>query len=306
MADMFVTTAENLNLYLPVNLNASGSFGDTIFAGLAIAGSASINTNAYDYFTAGVSSSVASADLTTLTDDDDVLYDAVGSIAEASTFTDTQAGAWSVSNSISESFNLYLPLTLNASGSFGDTIFAGLAISGSASINENVYDYFTVGLGTTVAAADSTTFTDDPDVLYNAAGIVVESSVLTEVQSSQVNFVPSTLESLTLTDAQSGAWNTSSATAETITLTDTRTGIRGQFGSVADSITLTNTQAAIAAFAPQIAELLTLTELISIQSNLVGYIAETIVFSDAPIQRGWVKIINSQNPNWTDINNYQG
>ena len=94
--------------------------------------------------------------------------------------------------------------------------------------------------------------------------------------------------------------------AESNALTDAQIGTRGQFDSVSDSITLTNTQSAIAAFAPQVAELLTLTELISVQSNWVGYTAETITLVDAQIQRGWVKINNSQNPNWVDVNNYQG
>jgi hypothetical protein len=218
---------------------------------------------------------------------------------------------------VAESFTLYIPGTLNASGTFGDNIFAGLSIAGSASINTNAYDYFTVGVTNPVAFSDSVTFTDAENVLYDAAGIIVEPIIFTDAQSTQVEFNPKNAESIIITNIQAGVRDTNSTTEESITFTNTQEGIRGQFGSVDDAITLTNTQAAIVAFFPQIAELLTLTEFISIQSNLVGYTAETIVFTDTQIQRGWIKIDdnqsanwanigNNQTPSWVDVNSYQG
>jgi hypothetical protein len=105
--------------------------------------------------------------------------------------------------------------------------------------------------------------------------------------------------------------------AESVTPNDTQSTQVAFVITTAESVTLTDTQNVIVAFAPQVAELLTLIELISIQSNLVGYTAETIIFTDTRIQRGWIKINDSQNANWTnignnqtpgwvDINNYQG
>ena len=200
------------------------------------------------------------------------------------------------------------------------TISAG---ANSTSVSNNTGWLTTpVEFGTT---AESYTLAEDITVLREQFGTTTESITLSNTQASQADFKPTNAESLTLADAQSTQVsfaptnaetltlaNTQSSqvsfvstNAEAITLADAQAGIRGQFGTTAESITLTNTQAAIVGFFPQIAELLTLTELISIQSNLVGYTAETIVFTDTQIQRGWTKIINNQTPNWTNINDYQ-
>lgn len=205
-----------------------------------------------------------------------------------------------------ESYTLYIPITLNLSGTFGDNIFAGLAIAGSASISTKAYDYFTVSLSTPTNLVESITLSNTQASQVDFKPTNAESLTLTDAQSTQVAFAPTNAESLTLANTQAGAWNTSSTTAEAITLADSQAGIRGQFGTTTESITLTNTQDVLVAFAPQIAELLALTELISVQSNLVGYTAETIVFTDTQIQRGWIKINNSQTPNWTSIDDSQG
>jgi hypothetical protein len=94
--------------------------------------------------------------------------------------------------------------------------------------------------------------------------------------------------------------------ADTATFTDTQDVIFGQFGSVSESTTLTDTQSTVVSFVPQIAELLTLTDSESAIAVYVPTVTETITLVDAQIQRGWIKIDNSQNPNWVDINNYQG
>ena len=325
-AVLFATTAESFNLYLPVILNASGAFGDNIFSGLAISGSAAINSNAYDYFTAGLNASTAIVESTTLTNIDIVSYDAAGIVAE--------------------SFRLYLPIVLNASGSFGDNIFAGVSISGSAAINSNAYDYFTVVLDTfpefndaftsteiqisqvdfLASMPESFTLTDSQagirsqfadttesftladtqttQVAFNITN--VESFTLTDTRSSQTAFAPTNAESLTLTNTQSSQVAFNVSNANTTTFTDTQAGIRGQFAAVSDSTTLTNTQSAIAAFAPRVSELFILTELISAQRSVVGNISENIIFTDAQIQRGWIQINNSQTPGWTSIDDSQG
>jgi hypothetical protein len=94
--------------------------------------------------------------------------------------------------------------------------------------------------------------------------------------------------------------------SDTITLTDIQDATRTQFGSISESISFTDTQSAIFDFAPQIAESLTLTDSESAIAVYVPTVADTITLVDAPVQRGWIKIVNSQNPNWVDINNYQG
>lgn len=93
---------------------------------------------------------------------------------------------------------------------------------------------------------------------------------------------------------------------DNITFEDTQDVIRNQFGSVSESTTLNDTQSAAVAFVPQIAELLTLTDSESAIAVYVPTVTDTITLVDILVQRGWIKIDSSQNPNWVDINNYQG
>jgi hypothetical protein len=93
---------------------------------------------------------------------------------------------------------------------------------------------------------------------------------------------------------------------DTFTLTDEQDATRSQFGAVSESATLTDTQSTVVDFAPQIAELLTLTDSESATAVYAPAVTDTITLVDVPVQRGWIKIANSQNPNWSDINNYQG
>jgi len=206
---------------------------------------------------------------------------------------------------IAESFSLYVPVTFKANSTFSGAPFGSVPIVGGIDITFNMYDYFQAFLDQFGTTTESITLSDTQVSQAGFNPTNAESLTLTDAQSTQVAFAPTNAETLTLTNTQSSQVSFVSTNAESITVADAQAGIRGQFGTTAEAITFTNTQAALAAFAPQVAELLTLTELISIQSNLVGYTAETIVFTDTQIQRGWIKIINSQTPNWTNINDYQ-
>ena len=211
-----------------------------------------------------------------------------------------------VSVAIAESFSLYVPVTFKANSTFSGAPFGSVPIVGGIDITViNMYDYFQGFRGQFDSVNDAITLSNAQVSQVNFNPTNTESLTLTDAQSTQVSFAPTNAETLTLTNAQSSQVSFVSTNAESITVADSQAGIRGQFATTAEAITFTDTQAALAAFAPQVAELLTLTELISIQSNLVGYTAETIVFTDTQIQRGWTKIINSQTPNWTNINDYQ-
>jgi hypothetical protein len=75
--------------------------------------------------------------------------------------------------------------------------------------------------------------------------------------------------------------------------------------NTADSATFTDSTSAQYAFGPTVAE--SLSAIDTIPANAIYNVVrvESLTLTDAPIGRGWFRIVDDQNPNWVQINNDQ-
>jgi len=109
---------------------------------------------------------------------------------------------------------------------------------------------------------------------------------LTDIQAvSRTDWAPTQAEILTLTDNLVGVTPFFCDSAETITLADVFDAFRGQFGDLAETIVFADVNGVQVAFNPTT--------------------AETFVLVDFQVGRGWFKVVDTQDPGWTLINNTQ-
>jgi hypothetical protein len=72
-----------------------------------------------------------------------------------------------------------------------------------------------------------------------------------------------------------------------------------------DTATFTDATTSQYAFGPTVAEALTAVDTIPATAIYRPTVLETMSLTDAPIGRGWFKIVDDQTPNWVQINNDQ-
>ena len=102
---------------------------------------------------------------------------------------------------------------------------------------------------------------------------------------SRTDWAPTQAEIVSVIDSSVGVTPFFCDSAEAITSADVFDGFRGQFGELADTIVFTVVDEVQVAFSPTT--------------------AEVFVLVDRPIGRGWFKVVDTQDPGWTLINNTQ-
>ena len=98
-----------------------------------------------------------------------------------------------------------------------------------------------------------------------------------------------------------------SAIVEPTTLADIQARNTTLFSSVVENAVYASTQAAQANFNGIALENCSVLDIVGTNANIFNSsILENIVVVDGQIHRGWFKINDTQTPNWTQVNNYQG
>lgn len=200
--------------------------------------------------------------------------------------------------------------------------FAG---SGSVDGGDNTGWLFSSFL--TSAATDSTALNNTQNSVKNHNSVILEPLSSAETQATQVNFRAISVENIDPNDQQTTQANFNSAALEDTSLQDepvsqvgfisaiveastlnhSQASIAEFFSSVLENATYANTQAARANFNGVMLERTTLADVDNTTTNVFNSVAlENIVVLDGQIPRGWFKVNDNQNPNWTPINNYQG
>lgn len=129
-------------------------------------------------------------------------------------------------------------------------------------------------------------------------------SLTTELEFGYLYFVD-VEDFVTLEDTPNVSSLFTSAVSETLTVSEDLTGGFYYGVDVPEDITLTETQTVQTDFGPTVAETVTVNEEVLSNAIFNPSMLETMTLTDAPIGRGWFRIVDDQNPNWTPINNNQ-
>jgi hypothetical protein len=141
-----------------------------------------------------------------------------------------------------------------------------------------------------------------------ASDIVEDSELLDEEFTSNSVFNSAIVEPVTLFAIQTTANSVfNSAIVEPTTLADIQARNTTLFSSVVENAVYASTQAAQANFNSIALENCSVLDIVGTNANIFNSsILENIVVVDGQIHRGWFKINDTQTPNWTQVNNYQG
>jgi hypothetical protein len=93
---------------------------------------------------------------------------------------------------------------------------------------------------------------------------------------------------------------------EAIVVDDANTNIFAYVASAVEDIQLDDSSFVLVDFVGSLTENINIADPTLQQTQFSGSVTEAIVVLDVAIQRGWIKINDSQNANWTDIDNTQG
>jgi len=191
-----------------------------------------------------------------------------------------------VSNNTGWVFYNYYPVTATENATMAD------AETNTAKFISSVLEAFTPADTDTLGQAK-----------YNV--ITTETSSLLDRITTSAKFGSAVVEALTALSAQVGNAKFVVTRTDNSTMTDAETNVKNLYSAVLENSGLANSQTNIAKYSRAVVENFAPA---STQSNTVKYnsaVIETVVTFDTSIGRGWFKIVDSQNPNWTVINDSQ-
>jgi len=191
-----------------------------------------------------------------------------------------------VSNNTGWVFYNYYPVTATENATMAD------AETNTAKFISSVLEAFTPADTDTLGQAK-----------YNV--ITTETSSLLDRITTSAKFGSAVVEALTALSAQVGNAKFVVTRTDNSTMADAETNVKNLYSAVLENSGLANSQTNIAKYSRAVVENFAPA---STQSNTVKYnsaVIETVVTFDTSIGRGWFKIVDSQNPNWTVINDSQ-
>jgi hypothetical protein len=141
----------------------------------------------------------------------------------------------------------------------------------------------------------------------NFSADIVENSQLLSLEDTTNNvFNPDIVEAFQSNDVPTVSGLFNSAIVEPSTLADTELGLAVFAGSVVEDAVYAEAQATQVNFNGVVIENTTLLDFPGNQNGIFNSsILENIIILDGQVPRGWFKINDTQNPNWTPINNSQ-
>lgn len=153
----------------------------------------------------------------------------------------------------------------------------------------------------------TTAVTQTTQTNFNSA-ILEETELLDEAFTSNNTFNSAAVEAAVLDNTQFTANNTfNSAVVEPATLAESEIGVAIFAGVITEGATYNNSQAAQVNFNSIVLENSTILDISFTQNSVFNSsILENLVIVDGQIPRGWFKINDTQDANWTPINNTSG
>ena len=182
---------------------------------------------------------------------------------------------------------------------------------------------------------ESSTITESESALGTFFGTQTESSTITESESALGTFFASTNNIVTtngaaiagfsfsevgfadgysllvqdniqtITDVETALAVLVGVRAESSTITETERALSIFFGVRAESSTITEAESALRAIFASLPESITITEAESAIGLFYGLLAESSTIVDYQFGRGWIKINDTQNPNWAPVDDSQ-
>jgi hypothetical protein len=139
------------------------------------------------------------------------------------------------------------------------------------------------------------------------SAVRVENSQLLAIEDTTNNiFNPDIVEAFQSNDVKTASGVFNSAVVEPSTLADAELGLAVFAGSVVENAVYAEAQATQVNFNSVVIENTTLLDFPGNQNGIFNSsILENIIILDGQVPRGWFKINDTQNPNWTPINNSQ-
>jgi uncharacterized protein YjbI with pentapeptide repeats len=194
--------------------------------------------------------------------------------------------------------------SVNGGNNTGWLFYADLNLTENSVLNdvETEQFFFTSAIVENLNTAEAQTTQTN----FNAA--IVEDSELLNVEFTANNiFNPDVIEAFQLNNVQTTANSVfNSAVVEPATLADIELGLAVFAGVVVEDAVYADAQAAQVNFNSAIVENATFLDFpITNNSVFNSAILENIIILDGQVPRGWFKINDIQNPNWTQINNSQ-
>jgi hypothetical protein len=157
--------------------------------------------------------------------------------------------------------------------------FLNISEDFSAVTDENQVSVYDLGVNDAFAFTDSLGF----GFVYNQ--LITDSISLTDTQDVTSLFAGAVNESITVQDSMTGGFFYGVDTDDNITASETVTAQSQLNPSILEAITLVDAEPATAIY------------------NVAR--VEIMELIDAPIGRGWFRIVDDQTPNWVEINNDQ-
>jgi hypothetical protein len=204
------------------------------------------------------------------------------------------------SNAFADSFNPNTPINYTGYGFAGGT-FGALVFSGPSIQPSSVYTPF--NYYETVAETN-----DDGDLVvgqFNAYPTTNELFISTDTPTSNAVFLGNLAETSTATDTIIVSAAFAGSTSESFTNTDAYSGLATFRTSVTETYLIQDTPTATANFVSSVAEIGTYTDTLSATVTYNVFINDALVLADTIYVTGWIKINDSQNPNWVVVNNTQ-
>jgi hypothetical protein len=195
--------------------------------------------------------------------------------------------------------------SVNGGNNTGWLFYANLALTENAAIADTESEQF---FYTSTAVEGFTTF-DAQETQTNFNAAIIEDSELVDIETTANSvFNSAIVEPVTLFAIQTTANSVfNSAIVEPTTLADIQARNTTLFSSVVENAVYASTQAAQANFNSIALENCSVLDIVGTNANIFNSsILENIVVVDGQIHRGWFKINDTQTPNWTQVNNYQG
>ena len=197
---------------------------------------------------------------------------------------------------------------------FGLATFAGSAFATigpqfypfSIAEDSGIADSSTQQFAVLLSQTEAFSMTDN----NSGAGLFIE-SLNENLTSDTVLLIGSSVnvsltENLTSGDTDLVSAQFASSLTENSTINDV-IAIAGSFATaVTENFTSNDIRTISAGFVQAVAENTTIADINTTQSTFLDAIVENIYMLDSSIARGWIKINDTQNPNWTSINNFQG
>ena len=186
--------------------------------------------------------------------------------------------------------------SLSATAYFYTTTTDSISTTDSDLGNFNFYE----------TVSESYTSADNYNGIFNAYPTNAESFTSSDTIDAVFAYLEYIDETLLISDSPTGnAYYNGIQIAETTNNTDAYVGFRGQFPIVSETITFTDTALGPAAFNPYVVDALLYNDQYVSNAIFLGDTNEVTTIVTALLNTGWAKVNDSQNPNWTAINNTQ-